>query len=138
MTDAPGSVSPHPDATRVFVPLTVENSFISFAELATGRQWAHAFTSETKAKAFVRVMREAGGGTTVNRLLPCTLGEWKDRQTKKAWPDLWIDADPHAVAEAPGRVAFDPARQNIRCLTTEHPGGTFYRVQISPRDAQAG
>ena len=134
MTDALGPASPHTDATRVFVPLTAENGFLSFAELATGRQWAHAFTSETKARAFVRVMRETGSGTKVSRLLPCTLAEWKDRQTQKAWPDLWIDADPHAVANAPAQVSFDPARQNLRCLTTEHSGGTLHRVEISPRD----
>lgn len=137
MTDAPGPLLPHTDATRLFVPITAANGFICFAELVTGRQWAHAFTSEAKAKAFLRVRRQTGAAAKVNRLLPCTLGEWGGWQTKKAWPDLWIDADPHAVANAPAQVSFDPARQNLRCLTTEHPGGTVYRVQISPRDEQA-
>src|ERR1035437_243085 len=117
MTDAPGSVAKHTDATRVFVPLTTVNGFVEFAELATGRRWAYAFTSEAKAKEFLRVLRHTADVSKVNRLMPCTLGEWGDRQTKKAWPDLWIDADPHAVANAPAQVAFDPARQNLRCLT---------------------
>jgi len=133
MTEAPGSVAKHTAATRLFVPITTENGFIYFAELATGRQWAHAFTSEAKAKAFLRVMRQTDGTTKVNRLLPCTLGEWGDWQAKKAWPDLLIDADPHALVDSPARVSFDPARQNVRCLTTEHPGGTVYRVHITPR-----
>jgi hypothetical protein len=131
------STAPHTDATRIFVPITAANRFTCFAEVATGHLWAHAFTSEAKAKAFIRVMCQTGGDTKVNRLLPCTLGEWGYWQTKNNWPDLWIDADPHAVANAPAQISLDPARQNLRCLTTEHPGGTVYRVEISPRDKQA-
>ena len=123
----------YPETTRLFVPLTAENSFIHFAELASGRRSAYAFTSEAKAKEFLRVLHEAGQPTKVNRLMPCTLAEWNVRQTKKAWPNVWIDADPHAVINSPAQVSFDPERQNISCLTTEHPGGTVYRVNISPR-----
>lgn len=123
----------HPETTRLFVPLTAENSFVYFVELASARRSAYAFTSEAKTKEFLRVMHEAGQPTKVNRLMPCTLAEWKDRQTKKAWPNVWIDADPHALVNSPAQVSVDPERQNISCLTTEHPEGKIYRVNISPR-----
>jgi hypothetical protein len=123
-------------ATRVFV-LGEGSRFVCLAELATGRQFAYAFTSQAKAKDFLRVLREAGHSVKVDRLLPCTLDEWSDWQTKKSLPDLTIDADPHAIANYPMHVSFDPEQQNLRCVTTKQPGGTVYRVDITPRDNPA-
>lgn len=138
MTDREPIAQKHTEATRVFVPVTKEGRFAAFAALATGRQLVYAFTSVEKAQVFLRVMRAAGCLPGLDRLLPCTLGEWFDWQPKKHLPDLAIDADPHAMADYPLRVPFDPDTQNLRCLTTEGPDGPRWRVHVSPRRAAPG
>ena len=133
MTDAPGSVAKHTDATRVFVPLTIANGFVEFAELATGRRWAYAFTSEAQAKEFLRVLRQTADVSKVNRLLPCTLGEWFAWQPKKNLPDLAIDPDPGTIADYPLGLAADAAKFDIQCLTQRLPTGSVHRVSVTPR-----
>ncbi len=121
------------DPTLVFVPMSEDGGFACFLDLDADRQKAYAFTSREKAKNFIRIASQAGFFLEIDRVQPCTPGEWSDWQREKNLPDLAIDLDPLRMAQRTMDIAFDPERQNISCLTTDHPEGKIYRVNISPR-----
>ena len=122
--------------TQVFVLATRENRFACLTELSTGRQWAYAFTSQEKAKDFLRVFR---GQTpeNIDRLFPCTLKEWFDWQPQKKWPDLTIDPDPHQLRDYPLQVQVDLSTHDLQCLTRESAHGKTYEVIIRPQRNRA-
>jgi hypothetical protein len=78
-------------------------------------------------------MRKVPGFPEVERVLPCTLGEWFAWQPKKNLPDLAIDPDPEAVANYPLGLAADTAKFDIQCVTQRLPTGLVHRVTIRPR-----
>jgi hypothetical protein len=123
----------HSEQTQVFVLMAKSKRFVSLVDLATARQWVYAFTSLDKAKAFVRVMRKVPGFPEVDRVLPCTLGEWFTWQPKQNLPDLTIDPDPDSIANYPLRLNADAAKSDIQCVTEHLPSGTVHRVTITPR-----
>ena len=127
------SPATYSEQTQVFALVATSKRFVSLVELITARQWAYAFTSLDKAKAFVRIMREVPGFPEVERVLPCTLGEWFAWQPKKKLPDLAIDPDPEAVANYPLGLAADAAKFDIQCVTQRLPTGLVHRVTIRPR-----
>ncbi len=118
--------------TPVFVLATRENQFACLTELSTGKQWAYAFTSQGKAKDFLRVLR-GHVPENADRLFPCTLKEWFDWQPQKKWPDLTIDADPQQLREYPLHVQADLSTHDLQCLTRESAQGKTYEVIIRPQ-----
>jgi hypothetical protein len=132
---SPAASSPpaYCEQTQVFALVAKTKRFVSLVELTTARQWVYAFTSVDKAKVFIRTMRAVPGFSEVERVLPCTLGEWFAWQPKKNLPDLAIDPDPAAVAHYPLGLAADAAKFDIHCLTQRLPTGSVHRVSVTPR-----
>lgn len=128
------SLATYSEQTQVFALVAESKRFVSLVELPTARQWVYAFTSVDKAKAFVRIMRKVPGFPEVERVLPCTLGEWFAWQPKKNLPDLAIDPDPEAVANYPLNLAVDAAKFDIQCVTQRLPTGVVHRVTITPHN----
>jgi hypothetical protein len=127
------SPATYSEQTQVFALVAKSKRFVSLVELPSARQWVYAFTSLDKAKAFVRIMRKVPGFPDVERVLPCTLGEWFAWQPKKNLPDLAIDPDPEAAANYPLGLAADAAKFDIQCVTQRLPTGIVHRVTITPR-----
>jgi hypothetical protein len=127
------SPATYSEQTQVFALVAQPKRFVSLVELTTARQWVYAFTSVDKAKAFVRTMRKVPGFPEVERVLPCTLGEWFAWQPKKNLSDLAIDPDPEAVANYPLGLAADAAKFDIQSITQRLPTGIVHRVTIRPR-----
>ena len=105
-------------------------------ELSTGTHWAYAFTSQQKAKAFLRVMRDLPAFQNAKRLFPCTLKEWFDWQPQKKLPDLSIDTDPQALRDYPHFIQADLSKHNIQCLTTNSELGKTYSVLVQPQQTK--
>lgn len=122
----------------VYVLTTRRNRFACLAELSTGRQWAYAFTTQKKAKDFLRVMRGHGLPADTDRLFPCTLKEWFDWQPKKKWPDLTIDPDAQQLRDYPLGLKVDLATHDLQCLTRESVHGKTYEVLIRPQRITEG
>jgi hypothetical protein len=116
--------------TPVFVLATRGGRFACLAELSTGKHWAYAFTSEEKAKDFLRVLRGHGLPEDADRVFPCTLKEWFDSQAQKNLPDLTIDADPHQLLNYPLHLGIDLSKHNVQCVTRQMPGGTSFTVLL--------
>lgn len=133
MSRPASSSAAYSEQTQVFALVAKTKRFVSLLELSTARQWVYAFTSVDKAKAFVRIMRQLPGFPEVERLLPCTLGEWFAWQPKKNLPDLTIDPDPDTIAHYPLGLAADAAKFDIHCLTQRLPTGSVHRVSVTPR-----
>jgi hypothetical protein len=133
LSRAASSPATYSEQTQVFALVAKSKRFVALVELTTARQWVYAFTSVDKAKAFIRVMRKVPGFPEVERVLPCTLGEWFGWQPKKNLPDLAIDPDPEAVANYPLGLAADTAKFDIQCVTQRLPTGIVHRVTIRPR-----
>jgi len=127
------SPAAYSEQTQVFALAAQTKRFVSLVELSTARQWVYAFTSVDKARAFVRIMRQIPGFPEVERVLPCTLGEWFAWQPKKNLPDLAIDPDPATIAHYPLGLAADAAKFDIQCVTQRLPTGIVHRVSITPR-----
>lgn len=123
----------HTEDTRVFVLVTENNRFACLTELSTGKQWAYAFTSQQKAKNFLRIMRGHGSLGNANRLLPCTLKEWFDWQPQKNLPDLTIDPDPRQLRDYPLHVEADLSTHDLQCITRDFANGKVYEVVVRPR-----
>jgi hypothetical protein len=133
MSTPPNRPSPYQEDTQVFVLASPSSKkFLCLTELATGRQWAYAFTDPEKAKAFVRLTRKDPSQNQI-ALLPCTLAEWFDWQPKKNYPDLMIDPDPQQLLDYPLHIPVNPEKDDISCLTVDLPHGKVYQVKVSPR-----
>ena len=104
------SPAAYSERTQVFALAAKTKRFVSLVELSTARQWVYAFTSVDKAKAFVRIMRQVPGFPELERVLPCTLGEWFAWQPKKNLPDLAIHPDPKTIAHYPLALAADAGK----------------------------
>jgi len=123
----------HTGNTEVFVPMKRVGGLPCLVDPGAGRQWAFAFTTVEKAKAFVAV-----AGVEADRLLPITLGEWFERQEEKGWPDLAIDPDPEAVRDYSLRIDADPSEHNIQCVTRETLAGWLHEVTVRRRTKREG
>jgi hypothetical protein len=125
----------YPENTPVFVLATPKLEFATMVELASGKQLgAYAFTSQEKAKKFMKIMREHEVLKRVNGVLPCTLKEWFNWQPTKKLPDLIIDIDPRKLRDKYDLIQADPAKYNITCITRDSINGTSYQVVVQPRD----
>lgn len=122
------SAMKHTEETEVFVPLKHDGGLPCLVDLGAGRQWAFAFTTAEKAKAFVVV-----AGVEADRLLPITLGEWFGRQEVKGWPDLAIDPDPETLRDYPLRIDADLSKHDIQCVTRETLAGWQHEVTVRRR-----
>lgn len=114
--------------TQVFV-LMAPGRCACLVDLSAARQWGLAFTTQDKAKEFMRKVP-----TDADRVLPCTLGEWFGWQDAKGLPDLAIDPDPLALRDHPLRIDADPAKHDIQCVTREHLGVKSFEVTVRKRE----
>lgn len=116
------------EGTHIFVPVSKSGHSAGLIELSTARQWAYAFTSQRKAKKFLKTLP-----VEINRLLPCTLGEWFEWQPQKGLPDLTIDPDSKQLRDYPFQVKANPTTDDVRCLTRESAEGKSFEVHVRRR-----
>lgn len=114
--------------TQIFV-MAMQKSFVCLADISAAKQWALAFTSQSKAKEFLRKFPKKA-----DRVLPCTLGEWFGWQDSKGWPNLTIDLDLEALLNYPLHLNIDTSKHDIFCVTREHVGMKSYEVIVQKRE----
>jgi hypothetical protein len=84
------------ESTEVYLLMSKTNmSPRGFMDRGNLRSFTFAFTTTSKAEAFLRKCRAIGIFTDVDRLCPVTIGEYFERLLKgKTQPQLAIDPDP--------------------------------------------
>jgi hypothetical protein len=125
----------YPEDTPIFVWATAEGRYAALTELATAKQRVYAFTTQDKAKTFLRVLRSNDVSVKAfDRLFYCTLKEWFDWQPERNLPDLLIDHDPHELCNSPTLVRADFFKYNLSCVTHDSVNGPTYDVRLEPRN----
>ena len=90
------------------------------------------FTSEEKAKTFLKTMKKNGHFENTNMLYPCTLGEYFDMQEKKGTPRLCLDMNAEDLCSHP-LVIRSSSKYIIKSITYDRPDGkNDYCIKLSP------
>lgn len=97
------------DDTEIFILMSQEvKSARGFIDFGTNTQFTFAFTSEEKAKEFIKKSKERGFLSDVDLLYRMTVGEFFEwKQTGQTNSELTIDPDPDMVSHSVFNGAAD-------------------------------
>jgi len=99
-----------------------DESYAGLFIFAKGEQNNFAFTSEEKAKDFLRKMRADPDFPRINKLFPCTIGEYLSWQETRNYPPLRINMDADELLRFPHKVG-PMSKYNFEYLSIDDTNG---------------